>query len=327
MACKWRSAGTSNLAFSPDSHLLALSGPYDLTLFYIPSGEKLRHFSLLIDDDYSDPGMRDMTYFQPRPPPYSLTWAPDGSKIFAGAPCGAVHLRDLKSHHQSTLAGHPVQVSSIIFSPDGRVMVTGGGDKFCLIWEMEQLDTGTYASKLAPPDEAFYEPVMFSPTHGSRFLTKCGDSNVAIWDTSGAYRVVFRPKDSSITHILWTTFSPDGKQVAAAWQDHGGDIVVRIFDSCSGYSLRTIDASVHTAGKGPFGHRHLFWFSSSGSRVAYIDTWNRLRLWDAETGDYVGGDTGYLVYDSIITVLSPDRTVLATATHKALRVRVLDECI
>ncbi len=54
MACKWRSAGTSNLAFSPDSHLLALSGPYDLTLFYIPSGEKLRHFSLLIDDDYPD---------------------------------------------------------------------------------------------------------------------------------------------------------------------------------------------------------------------------------------------------------------------------------
>jgi len=66
--------------------------------------------------------------------------SPDGKKIASAVYDGVVRIVDAESGKElHKLEGHIGNISSIAFSPDGRRVITGGGDKFVRIFPNVQV--------------------------------------------------------------------------------------------------------------------------------------------------------------------------------------------
>ncbi|WP_051799272.1 nSTAND1 domain-containing NTPase [Catenuloplanes japonicus] len=187
-----------------------------------------------------------------------------------------------------TLTDHTEIVTSVAFSPDGRMLVTAGLDGT----RLRDMDTGQTRSI---PTGAVMASV-FSPD--SRTLAAAGvDGTVQVWDVATGQVRGTLPGSSG--HVLSVVFSPDGHTLVTS----GVDGQVRLRDVATGQTRSTLTG--HT---GPVSSVA---FSPDGRTLATAgDT--TARLWDAVTGQTRSVLTGHT--DSVLSVaFSPDGRTLATA--------------
>ena len=161
------------------------------------------------------------------------------------------------------------RVWSVAFSPDGRTLLTGHGQRLAQFWDVatgrelpEPLVHGdeVYAVAYSPDgrtvmtgsadmtarlwDAATHRPtgvtlthqgrvygVAFRPTDGKMIVTASGDRTARLWETATG-----RPVGQPLLHsarVLAATFSPDGRFVATGC----GDGSARLWDAVTGYSI------------------------------------------------------------------------------------------
>ncbi len=77
----------------------------------------------------------------------------------------------------ATLEGHRENVYSVAFSPDGKQLATGSGDKTARVWD---LASGQSLATLEGHSENVYS-VAFSPD-GKQLATGSGDKTARVWD-------------------------------------------------------------------------------------------------------------------------------------------------
>jgi WD40 repeat protein len=75
------------------------------------------------------------------------------------------------------LEGHSGPIQTVAFSPDGRLIATGGKDKYVSLWESE---TGIEVFRLKGY-ESTIKSLAFSPD-GTRLATGGDDRDVRIWN-------------------------------------------------------------------------------------------------------------------------------------------------
>ena len=107
-----------------------------------------------------------------------------------------------------TLRGHEGQVYAVMFTPDGRSLVSGGDDGTIRIWNPAsgQLLRTIYAHDSCTNDLAF------SPD-GRLLASASCDQTIKLWDTSSWQQMAtFTGHDLG---VLCLAFSPDGRQIAS----------------------------------------------------------------------------------------------------------------
>ncbi|MCE2701698.1 MAG: WD40 repeat domain-containing protein, partial [Anabaena sp. 49633_E8] len=108
----------------------------------------------------------------------------------------------------NTLKGHESPVSSVGFSPDGKKLASGSGDKTIKIWDVT---TGKVLNTLKG-HEGYVLSVGFSPD-GKQLASGSGDKTIKIWDvTTGKVLNTLKGHESPVYSV---GFSPDGKQLAS----------------------------------------------------------------------------------------------------------------
>jgi WD40 repeat protein len=181
----------------------------------------------------------------------------------------------------------------VTFSPDGKRIASGSGDKTIKLWDAT---TGDLQKTLAG-HSASVSAVAFSPD-GKRIISGSWDKTIKLWDaTTGDLQKTLAGHSASVSAVA---FSPDGKRIiSGSW-----DKTIKLWDATTGDLQKTLAGhsdSVNTVVFSPDGK----WIAS-GSR----DT---IKLWDTTTGDLQKTLAGHLDLVNAV-VFSPDGKRIASGS-------------
>jgi WD40 repeat protein len=196
-----------------------------------------------------------------------IAWSPDGNTIAVSQmpPETRVLLwnsASVGSTEPAALVGHTGPVFSSDFSPDGKIVATGGNDREIRLWNLERRET---IGKLEAPNGTI-RSLRFA-SDGT--LMSAGWFSVDLWDVSKGRRT----KSMSIPMASeCSTISADGSRAAAGFIDG----VVQVWDLAPGEgNLRVTDGQEG---------RMCSTLSPDGRLLATGDSSGVLRLWDALNG-------------------------------------------
>jgi WD40 repeat protein len=189
-----------------------------------------------------------------------------------------------------TLRGHTKLVYCAAFSPDGKYIVSGSGDKTVMVWDAKM---GKCALGPLNMHTLSVWCVAFSP-NGRRIASGSCDKTIVVWDAVTG-EVVAGPLEGHTKAIWCVCFSPDDKHIASGALDN----TVRIWDAQTGGLL-----------VGPLtGHTSCVCsvvFSGDGGKVASGSDDRTVMTWDVRSGKLVLGPLRGHKNRVIFVAFSPD---------------------
>ncbi len=194
--------------------------------------------------------------------------------------------------------GHTGCVSSIAFSPDGKLLVSGSNDKSCRLWEVKsQKPVGQPLT--GHTDEV--HTVAFSPD-GKLLASGSSDGSCRLWEME-SQRPVGQPLIGHTSYVYSVAFSPDGRLLASGSWD----------DSCRLWEVE----SQKPVGQPLIGHCDYVTsvaFSPDGRFLASGSYDKSCRLWEVKSQKPVGQPLiGHTHYVSSVA-FSPDGRLLASGS-------------
>ena len=285
--------------FSPDGkHLAALKmGSNSLILWDVSTGKKIKAF------DKASGAARTLV-FSPEGHCLGLSCTPDPEY-------DTVELWDEEKRASFTHSG---TVGTVVMSPDGTLLATGGRDKTVKLWHVETqqcLQTllghiGRILSLAFSPDGTLLVSSggdnweRQEQADGTIYGFSAGDSPVdrtaKVWEVATGKNIATLEGSGTVREIA---FSPDGKCLATGRTNK----TVALWCTKTWQPMATLDTVSFES----------FAFSPDGSRLVIGGTWpeQRIQVWDTENWELIGELSGHKS-DVESLAFSPDSRLLAS---------------
>jgi len=228
-------------------------------------------------------------------PLISLDYSPNGN-LLAVAGSGNtidVYQPTLGVKVKTLTGGHKDDVLAVRFSPDNRLLATGGVDKRILIWDIA---SGTVIREMTGHTD-YVRDLDFSPD-GFYVASASWDGHAIIWETGTGRQVL--DLDRHPDDVTSVAYGNEGKHVITACGDHK----LRKWSTKDGTLLRTFE-----------GHKDEIWnvkWSAVSNVVASCGWDNTARIWNAAEGALINTFPGH-VTDVWSVSFSSDGTMLGTS--------------
>jgi RNA polymerase sigma factor (sigma-70 family) len=193
---------------SPDGKTLAARDDTYLCFCDAATGKELRKLNYLS----ASAGGRSPTEW--------LTFTPDGKQVAVTLMGDAVQLIDVETCKVIRTFAPGAAASACVFSPDGKLMATGGyevekGVYYARLWEvgtgkeLRRFPAGSFPG----PANGRKRALAFSPDGATLAGGGWGDARLRLWETATGKELTAFPKIGE--DIRSIAFAPDGKTVAA----------------------------------------------------------------------------------------------------------------
>ncbi len=193
---------------------------------------------------------------------------------------------------RNRLEGHEGTVSSVSFSPDGKILASGSYDNNIKLWNAE---TAAEILTLKGHDGGL-SSLSFSPD-GKTLASGSYDSTIKLWNTETAAEILtLKGHEGTVSSV---SFSPDGKILASGSYDS----TIKLWNAETAAVIRTLkghDESVEGVS-----------FSPDGKTLASGSDDGTVKLWNVETAAVIRTLKGH--DESVKGVsFSPDGKTLAS---------------
>ncbi|MBQ5892572.1 MAG: TIR domain-containing protein [Bacteroidales bacterium] len=165
-----------------------------------------------------------------------------------------------------TLEGHSDWVDSVAYSPDGKRIISGSGDKTVKIWNA---NTGQCLKTLKGHSRSVYS-VAYSPD-GTKIISGSCDKTVKIWDANTGQ--CLKTLEGHLGWVYSVAYSPDGAKIVSG----SGDKTIKIWDTNTGKCLKTLEGHSY----GVFSVA----YSPDGTKIIGGSNDETVKIWDANTGE------------------------------------------
>ena len=187
---------------------------------------------------------------------------------------GALQQATYKIREKNSLSGHEEGISDIRFSPDGKTIASGSGDKTIKLWDAK---TGELIDTLEGHQD-LVNTISFSPD-GKTIASGSGDKTIKLWDAKTGELIDTLEGHQDLVNTI--SFSPDGKTIASG----SGDNTIKLWDVQTRNLIDTLE-----------GHQdwvNAISFSPDGQTIASGSGDNTIRLWDTATGTLIPSLEGH----------------------------------
>lgn len=171
--------------------------------------------------------------------------------------------------------GHAAPVMSVAFSPDGRLLASGGADSIVILWET----TTAHQLRTLTGHTGTVLAVAFSPD--GRWLASSGQDNVVkIWEVASGRNLrnlAIEKREGEMQGFAAIAFSPDGRWLAAGNVNN----TVKVWEAASGHDVATLTPQ---GAADPLLGVTAVAFSPDGQLLLTGHGDGIIRLWQAATG-------------------------------------------
>ncbi|HEY4384497.1 MAG TPA: hypothetical protein VGN34_08510, partial [Ktedonobacteraceae bacterium] len=193
-----------------------------------------------------------------------------------------------------TLSGHTGAVYSVAISPDGQMLVSGGGDNMIKVWN---LSTGKEVHTLIGHTGAVYGIAISS--NGQTLISSSTDQTIKVWNLSTGQKV--RTLKGHRNNVMSVVVSTDGETLISGSSDQ----TIKVWNLSTGQEVRTL-----------IGHRDpvVSMALSTDGKTLVSGSWDcTIRVWNLSTSQEVRTLTGHA--GTVVDVaLSTDGKILVSGS-------------
>ncbi|MFC1805973.1 TIR domain-containing protein [Planctomycetota bacterium] len=198
---------------------------------------------------------------------------------------------------------HGDRARAVAFSPDCRLLATGGEGQCVLLW-----DLATGAKHMRLPGPTWYRSSLTFSPDGSLLASGMADKTVWVWHVPTGKRQQILPGHTR--GVLNVAFSPDGRLLASGSMDR----TVRVWDTRTWQEARKLDVPSSGSRPGSETDREArcVTFSPDSQLLACGARGGMITVWNVATGEEALSARGQCTEGSFVT-FTPDGSLVFPA--------------
>ncbi|GET39050.1 serine/threonine-protein kinase [Microseira wollei] len=197
--------------------------------------------------------------------------------------------------------GHSSFINSLVFSPDGQILISGSADKTIKIWH---LATGKEIRTIKDHN-SFINYLAIAPD-GQTLFSASADKTIKLWNLATGKEIL--TLKGHYGYVNYLAITPDGQTLVSA----SADKTIKLWNLSNGQAIRTL--------KGHLTSVNSLAISQDGKTLFSAGADKNIKIWDLATGKQIRTLTGHTSFVNYLAISLDGKKLLSASADKTIKI-------